>query len=303
MRNRFLKISVLWFLVSGFWFFAPLVQAADKPTITVYGFDVKASSSWLHSAEWDIGSGMGEMLIDALVATGKFNVVERLNIGDITFEQDLMTQGRTAKGTGAQTGKLKGAQYIVRGAITEFDYSESGGDLGVRIKGFNLGLAQSNAHIGGILRIFDAATGEIYASQRFSRSIPATGIDFGYNKGKYGINLGSFKKTPLGEATHYAIQDITEYIVNKIPAEAPGSKWTCSQCGTSNSASSEFCSKCGAPRQDELTKCPYCGAEVSPGMKFCTSCGKSLVAATCPKCHRTLKPGTKFCPDDGTKIE
>ena len=107
----------------------------NKPTVTVYGFDVKASSGVFHDAKWDIGTGMGEMLVQSLMNTGKVNVVERLNIGDITFEQDLVSQGRVSKSTGAKTGKMIGAQYIVRGAITEFDVEEAGGMGGVNIKG------------------------------------------------------------------------------------------------------------------------------------------------------------------------
>ena len=274
----------------------------QKPTITVYGFETKASSGFLHDASWDIGTGMGEMLVDALMKTGKFTVLERLNIGDVTFEQDLVTNGRVSKKTGAKTGQMIGASYIARGAITEFDYRESGGGGGINIKGIGVGLSQSNAHIAGIIRIYDATTGEIYASQRFTRDVPSTGIDFGYNRGGIGVDLGGFKKTPLGEATNLAIDDIVNFVVATVPLEGP--KWVCSKCGATVSGDSEFCQKCGAPRADEvLANCPYCGAEIEPGAKFCNSCGKQIKDITCPKCGKKLKPGAKFCPDCGQKIQ
>jgi len=92
--KRLLFVSV----VSFVFMFSQISYAADyKPTVTVYGFEVKASSGFWHDAKWDIGTGMGEMLIDALVNTGKFNVVERLNLSDITTEQDLVTGGRVSK--------------------------------------------------------------------------------------------------------------------------------------------------------------------------------------------------------------
>jgi curli biogenesis system outer membrane secretion channel CsgG len=59
---------------------------AYKPRVAVYGFETKASSGFWHDAKWDIGTGMAEMLSDALVNTGKFNVVERINLNDITTE-------------------------------------------------------------------------------------------------------------------------------------------------------------------------------------------------------------------------
>ncbi|MFH1406959.1 MAG: CsgG/HfaB family protein [Candidatus Omnitrophota bacterium] len=301
MKNKLLLLSVICVTIGIF--VLSTAHAQEKPTITVYGFETKASSSIWHSAQWDIGTGLGEMLIDALVASGKFNVVERLNIADITFEQDLMTQGRVSRKTGAKTGKLTGAQYIVRGALTEFDYTESAGGMGLNIKGFNFGLNQARAHIAGIIRIYDATTGEIYASQRFSRTVPATGIDFGYHKGSIGVDLGGFKQTPLGEATHFAIQDIVGFVIAKVPSEAPGLKWICAKCGALVSGAADFCQKCGAQKQEVLESCPNCGADVVANQKFCTSCGKQLTGVKCPSCGKSLKPGAGFCPDCGTRVQ
>jgi curli biogenesis system outer membrane secretion channel CsgG len=252
--------------------------AADyKPTVTVYGFEVKASSGFWHDAKWDIGTGMGEMLIDALVNTGRFNVVERLNLGDITTEQDLVTGGRVSKKTGAKTGALKGAEYIVRGTITEFTYKESGGGLGLNIKGFNLGGTTSEAHIAGIIRIYDATTGEIYASQRFEKKAPASGLTVGYHQSGIGGNLGGFKQTPLGKATHFAIADMANFISDKIPSQPR--------------AAGEI-----------PAVCPKCGCDIEPGSKFCTNCGLQLEGVKCPECKKELEPGTNFCPYCGARV-
>jgi len=295
------KIFLLSLTIAVCMFFAGTGYAQSKPTITVYGFDVKASSGFWHDAKWDIGTGMGEMLVDALVNTGKFNVVERLNIGDITFEQDLVDQGRVSKKTGAKKGRMTGASYIARGTITEFDVTESGGGGGISIKGISLGVAQSFAHIGGIIRIYDSTTGEIYKSQRFTRDVPATGFSIGYNRGMIGADLGAFKKTPLGEATNLAIHDIVDFMVANITLE--GATWTCGKCGAKVAGDAEFCHKCGATRAEEaLYNCPFCGQELEPGAKFCDNCGKQLKDVKCPKCGKKLKPGTSFCPDCGIKV-
>ena len=276
--------------------------AQGKPTITVYGFDVKASSSFWHDAKWDIGTGMGEMLVDALVKTSKFNVVERLNIGDITFEQDLVDQGRVSKKTGAKKGKMIGANYIARGTITEFDVSEQGAGAGIDIKGISLGLSGSTAHVGGIVRIYDSTTGEILTSQRFTREVPAGGFSVGYHRGGIGGDLGAFKRTPLGEATQLAINDIVDFIVANTSFEGP--QWVCGKCGAKVSGEAEFCQKCGASRpEEELEACPFCGAELSGSAKFCNNCGKQIKDVKCPKCGKALKPGANFCPDCGEKIK
>ncbi|MDD5504858.1 MAG: CsgG/HfaB family protein [Candidatus Omnitrophica bacterium] len=269
------------FTLCVFLFSANLCRAGEyKPTVTVYGFEVKASSGFWHDAKWDIGSGMGEMLIDALVNTDKFNVVERLNLSDITTEQDLVTKGRVSKKTGAKTAELKGAEYIVRGTITEFSYKESGGGLGLNIKGFNLGGTSSEAHIAGTIRIFDSTTGEICGSKRFERKVPATGLTIGYQQSGIGGNLAGFKQTPLGKATNMAIADMTGFISEKIPS-----------C---------------PPTQEEssgLSVCPKCGNDIDNGAKFCAHCGLQLEGLICPKCGRELSPGTNFCQDCGTRVQ
>jgi curli biogenesis system outer membrane secretion channel CsgG len=270
--KRLICISILLFM------FSHLAYASDyKPTVTVYGFEVKASSSFWHDAKWDIGTGMGEMLIDALVNTGRFNVVERLNLGDITSEQDLVTGGRVSKKTGAKTGILKGAEYIVRGTITEFTYKESGAGLGLNIKGFNLGGSTSEAHIGGIIRVYDATTGEIYASRRFEKKAPASGLTIGYSERNIGGSLGGFKQTPLGKATHLAIADMTEFISQEIPSQ---------------------------PRESNMDAmvCPRCGCDIDSGAKFCTNCGLQMEDVKCPECRKDLEPGTNFCPYCGAKV-
>lgn len=276
---------------------------AYKPRIAVYGFESKASSSFWHDAKWDVGTGMGEMLIDALVDTGKFEVVERLNIEDITTEQDLVTGGRVSKKTGARTGKMKGAEYIIRGTITEFSYRESGGNLGVTIKGFNLGAKTSEAHIAGIMRIYDATTGEIYASERFEKKIPASGLTLGYYKNGIGGTLGGFKKTPLGEATHMAIKDMVDYISMKIPLEPKVDKIKCTKCGASVAAGEKYCPKCGVDLSLNLPEvCPNCGAEIAVGTKFCASCGSQLTDIKCSVCNKKLPAGTNFCPYCGGEV-
>lgn len=248
----------------------------NKPTITVYGFDNKGGGGLWNNATWDVGTGMGEMLIEALMQTNRFNVVERLNLGDITFEQDLVTRGRVSKKTGARTGQLIGANYIARGTITEFDIRDQGGSGDINIKGISFGIDAKTAHVGGTMRIYDSTTGEIIASHRFQKKVPATGLRFGYHRGKIGGSLGGFKKTPLGKATQEAINDCVQFIVGALPL--------------------------AVPNQPDIATCPYCGAEVSPNDKFCPYCGGQLGDITCPKCGEKLEPGTKFCPKCGTKV-
>ena len=261
--------------------FFPGAAFAYKPRVTVYGFESKASSGFWHDAKWDIGTGLGEMLVDALVNTGKFEVLERLNLKDMTFEQDLVTAGRVAKKTGAKTGELKGAEYIVRGTITEFEYRESGGDFSFNIKGWDIGAKTRLAHIGGIIRIYDATTGQIYDSKRFEKNVPATGLKFGYSGSNLGGSLGGFKKTPLGKAAHMAIKDMVDFISSSIPA-------------------THRVAQASTETPDE---CPNCGELIPEGAQFCPNCGMKVADIYCPQCGKKVSAGTNFCPSCGAKIE
>lgn len=277
---------------------------AYKPRVAVYSFESKASSGFWHSAKWDIGTGMGEMLVDALVNTGKFEVIERLDLEDITSEQDLVTAGRVSQKTGAKTGEIKGAEYIVRGTITEFDVRDSGGDLGLTIKGFRVGGRMRTAHIGGIIRIYDATTGTIYDSKRFEKKVPATGVSFGHTGGDVGISLGAFKETPLGKATHVAIADMVGFISTSIPLEPRISEITCEKCGATVASTEQYCPKCGANLSVRTPDaCPNCGQAIAPGTKFCPNCGTQISGLSCPNCQKQLPAGTKFCPYCGTEVK
>jgi RNA polymerase subunit RPABC4/transcription elongation factor Spt4 len=215
----------------------------------------------------------------------------------------LVTGGRVSKKSGAKTGEMKGAEYIVRGTITEFDVRESSGDLGLRIKGFRLGARTSEAHIAGIIRIYDATTGEIYASERFERKVPASGLTVGYSESDWGGSLGGFKKTPLGKATHLAIKDMVDFISLKIPMEPRIAKVECPKCGASVAATENFCPKCSADLSLRVPEeCPRCGVEVNKDTQFCPNCGMQLKGVACPTCGKELAAGTNFCPSCGAKV-
>ena len=52
---------------------------ADQKSLAVMKFTTTAGSgtNFWYGASWDIGDGMAEMLVTALVETGKFKVLER----------------------------------------------------------------------------------------------------------------------------------------------------------------------------------------------------------------------------------
>ena len=188
-----------------------------------------SGTNFWYGASWDIGEGMSEMLVTALVETGKFKVLERQQIHDVLGEQDLGDSGRVDPATAAKIGKILGARYLIYGTVNEFEYSKAGGGGGVRIGGIRVGASEAKAHVGMDVRIVDAVTSEILFSSRSTADANRTGFKVGYSGADFGADVGAFQKTPLGEATRKAIEDAVAKMVSQFGTEAapePAAAWS-----------------------------------------------------------------------------
>lgn len=204
---------------------------ADQKSLAVMKFTTTAGggTNFWYGASWDIGDGMAEMLVTALVETGKFKVLERQQIHDVLGEQDLGDSGRVDPATAAKIGKILGARYLIYGTVNEFEYSKAGGGGGVRIGGLRVGASEAKARVGMDVRIVDAVSSEILFSTRSTADANRTGFKVGYSGADFGADLGTFQKTPLGEATRKAIGDAVAKMVSQFGTEAapePAAAWT-----------------------------------------------------------------------------
>ncbi|MFH1905552.1 MAG: CsgG/HfaB family protein [bacterium] len=285
---------------------------AEKVRVAVSKFTAKDApgTDYWRKSELNMGTGMADMLESALTETGRFSVMSRIDVQDIISEQDLGASGRVSKKTKAKIGKIKGAQIILNGVITVFEYSQKGMGGGVSFGGYSIGGDTKTAIVAGIIKIVNAETSEMQ-TLRFRGEAKRRGLSLGAaiplpGAKSLGVSFGGFKKTPMGEATQKAIDDI----VVKVQAhcqnllDAGTVMVSCPKCGTKAKEGTKFCPSCGAEiPQAALEECPYCNAEVSPGAVFCPECGKKIQGITCSKCSASLKPGTKFCPKCGTKVQ
>jgi curli biogenesis system outer membrane secretion channel CsgG len=219
MKKSLAGLGVL-LLVAGLAASAAAAPGQGKESVAVMKFTVTAGAggSYWHSASWDLGKGMAEMMTTALLDSGKFRVLERQQIQDVVGEQDFGDSGRVDPATAAKIGKILGAQYLLYGTVDEFEYSKGGEWGGVRVAGLRVGASQARAHIGMDVRVVDAVTGEILFSTRSTASASRTGFKVGYSGSDFGANVGAFQKTPLGEATRKAIEEA----VGKMPGQFGG---------------------------------------------------------------------------------
>lgn len=166
--------------------------------------DFNNEAGW--KGQWELGQNLSAMLESSLFDTGRFVLVEREKLQDVIAEQDLAASGRTAGAKKvAQTGMIRPAKYLASGSITEVDSAQSGGDGAVRIKGFKVGLKKKQAQVTIIAKLIDTTTGEIVNKKRIVGKPSGTALDVGYSGADFGVDLGGFKKTPLGQAAQDAI--------------------------------------------------------------------------------------------------
>lgn len=185
----------------------------QKTVLAVAEFEVSASRT-----SYKVGTGMVDMLTNALVETGCFRIVERKRMKDLTNEQALGQSGMVNANSAAQVGQMTGAQMMVMANITEFKEKESGGIAGglLRNSPIKLGaVGKTTAHLGMIIRIANVSTGEILLSKSIDKKVSKVGA-FG-GGGLPGLVAGGvfFKSKAMQDAVEEAIIQTVEIIAQQ----------------------------------------------------------------------------------------
>ncbi len=199
--------------------------SGPKARIAVADFDVKAAK-----ATGQIGSGLREMLVTALVNSSRFSVVERQQLSAVMQEQELSASGAAQQGAGGpQRGKIKTADLIITAAVTEFEPRASGGAAGIGggggvasgVLGGLLGAAMNKSHMALDIRIIDSSTSEVLAATRVQGE--ASDVGGGFMMGFMGSwalggGLSAYANTPMEKAIRVCIIEAVRYISQVIPA-------------------------------------------------------------------------------------
>jgi curli biogenesis system outer membrane secretion channel CsgG len=204
---------------------APLPPySGPKARIAVADFEVKAAK-----ATGEIGSGLRDMMVTALINSSRFSVVERQVLNAVMKEQELSASGAAQPGTGPKRGQIKTADLIVTAAVTEFEPQASGGSGGIGggggvgsgILGGLLGVSLNKAQMALDIRIVDASTSEVLAASRVQgqASDIAGGIMAGFfGSWALGAGLGAYANTPMEKAVRVCIIEGVRYLAQTIPA-------------------------------------------------------------------------------------
>ena len=198
-------------------------QAAKRPTVAVMDFDY-GTVGYHWWGEYDIGKGMADQVVDALVEDGSFRVIERKKLDTVLAEQDFAASDRADPSAAklAKVGKVLGVKYIIAGSITKFGGEEKsyggGGLVGGKLGG--LGLKKAKTEVTLTARMIDATTGEILMSAKGEGvSKKGGGLKFGGigGGGGAGFSMGSsdYKASAIGEAQEMATKELVIKLVAK----------------------------------------------------------------------------------------
>jgi len=187
--------------------------AADKPVLGVAEFrnEVGQAAYWWYGTG-SVGWDLSDMLSNELVAIGSFRVVERANLEPVLAEQDLADYGRVAEGTGAEVGKLTGAQYLVLGSVSAYEDNVKGTGGGIGYKGIRLGGKKGKAYMAIDLRVVNTTTGELEFVRTVEARAGSKGFDVGVWKSGFSGNLAQYEKTPTGKALRACLIEAVDYL-------------------------------------------------------------------------------------------
>ena len=178
-------------------------------------------------------NGIEAIVTDTLNRTGRFRLVEREAIGNVLGEQDLAASGRVAKPSGAATGNILGAQYLVKVVITNYEseVKESSKGIGgflTRAAGLpsvgGVGVTSGQGVVGLNFRLINAETSEVMFTKQIESVIKESGLTFSGGGAVGDLGLGGFiddySRTPIGQAVIAGINKGVFDLVKAIGSQA-----------------------------------------------------------------------------------
>ncbi len=176
---------------------SPVGPAYIRPTVAVMKFDSRASVP----TGWNLGEGMKDILVDRLVATGRFHVIERPELELIMKELQFQQTGATRSHNRAKLGRLKNVEYLVKGTITDFGHVSTTGGFAEWADRLDVFGSKHRAVLGMTLYIVEVESGEIICSESLEESVSANDLNMkaAYKDISFGGHV--FYRTPLGRAT------------------------------------------------------------------------------------------------------
>ena len=174
---------------------------------------------------YDIGKGMADQVVDALVNDGNFRVIERKKLDTVLAEQDFAQSERADPSAAkmAKVGKVLGVRYIIAGSITKFGGEDKSYGAGGIVKGPVGGArvqevqelrhphrAHDRRHHRRDPRLHQGR-GHLQEGRRHHRGRRAAAA----SSGRVGMSSSNYRESALGEAQEMACNLLVAAIVAK----------------------------------------------------------------------------------------
>jgi curli biogenesis system outer membrane secretion channel CsgG len=202
-------------------------HAQQKKRVAVLNFDyatVQSGVAAVFGSNQDIGKGISDLLVDKLVASGKYSVIERKALDKVLAEQNFSNSDRADATTAAKIARILGVDAVIIGSITQFGRDDKRTNVGGNAVGgitgrFGIGGVQrskATAVVGITARMVDTNTAEILASAtgkgEATRSgtglLGAGGSAMNHGGGALDMRASNFADTVIGEATMQAVGSV-----------------------------------------------------------------------------------------------
>ncbi len=184
------------------------------PVVAVMDFENRAS--W--AGQWNLSGGMADLLVARLMDTRKVAVLERQHLRDVLEELERQGSGHFRPEGRAQRGRLKNAQFLMRGTINDFTVIEEGsaGFWSSFLRIFGRG---NRARVALTVKIYDIENGEVLAAVQSDGTVASSGGGAAISYKQVTFGGDSFFRTPLGKATEWALDRAVRRLIGALPID------------------------------------------------------------------------------------
>jgi curli biogenesis system outer membrane secretion channel CsgG len=202
--RKLLIISVL-ILITGLTGFTAW-GAENLFKIAVLPFDDGSIQDHWWGNKYNVGKGVSDELVTALLGTKKFRLIEREQIEAVLREQKIGAAGLVDPKSAADIGRILGVQFLVIGRVTEFTNTTRA--FGGANNKYGLAIISSSARVAIDARLVDTTSAEILTSVTGVGEKENTNLGFADTQGGLAFGSTEFKKTNLGIALRDAVTEV-----------------------------------------------------------------------------------------------
>jgi curli biogenesis system outer membrane secretion channel CsgG len=196
-----------------------IAQNQQKIRVAVLDFDYSSVSDprWISLVGGGGSRGVSDILVNKLVESGQYSVIERSRIDAVLKEQNLGASGRVDASTAAEIGRILGVDAVIVGSITQFDLEQRQENIAVPV--FGQRKKDTNAYVKLNARMVNTTTAEIIATAEgngTANQADRTTTIFGFGGGSDTSNESKL----LSAATDQAVSQVVETINSKADTVA-----------------------------------------------------------------------------------